>query len=317
MKKIDIEKWGLDIIERIENKQQIEDDFVELKCEWIDSKKAARQIAGHANAARGHDILWLIGIDEEKGLVGAKNEELANWFAQVKSEYDGNIYPDLTSLNISYKGKTVVALHFETERAPYVVKNPNHGKTGSVIEQFVPWRESNSTRAANRNDFIKLLVPLKSKPKFVFKKLNLSLRRQPNKPGEDLWMLTGYGFLELTKQETLIIPSDEIRAVIKISGSDEIILPIFHIKPLSASIQNGHREIIVENSGMLVFDFRRSIDEGNMLPGGPAKIKLCMRPAGWQESFIEFIDLKEKEETASHEVKVWELDNTLDYKTFQ
>ncbi len=79
MKSSLIEVWALSIIERINSRKPIEDSRVELKSEWIEPQKSARQIAGHANTARGESILWLIGVDEDKGVVDVQQEELANW----------------------------------------------------------------------------------------------------------------------------------------------------------------------------------------------------------------------------------------------
>lgn len=47
----------------------------ELKAEWLPdhSKVARRQIAGHANVARGD--LWLIGVDEKRGVAGVDQQE--------------------------------------------------------------------------------------------------------------------------------------------------------------------------------------------------------------------------------------------------
>ena len=140
MRPHEIENWVLQLIERIKNRQPIEDSRVELKSTWIPAEKASRQIAGHANAARGSPILWLIGIDEKTGLVGAKHEELATWYAKVKSQFNG-VAPSLMNLNIPIQGKTVVALLFETDRAPYVVINPVYGKTGGgAVSHEAPWR---------------------------------------------------------------------------------------------------------------------------------------------------------------------------------
>jgi hypothetical protein len=47
----------------------VEDDLIEFKRTWIKPHKAARRIAAHANAARGQDILWLIGVDPAGDLV--------------------------------------------------------------------------------------------------------------------------------------------------------------------------------------------------------------------------------------------------------
>ena len=67
MKAIEIEYWALRILERVEKHQPIEDTWVELKAEWpVETAKTARQLAGHANAARGEPVLWLIGVDEKR-----------------------------------------------------------------------------------------------------------------------------------------------------------------------------------------------------------------------------------------------------------
>ena len=117
MKPHQIESWALKIIDRVEANQPIEDFRVELKSDWIPAEKAARRIAGHANASRGAPILWLIGVGEERGVTGARHEDLADWYAKVKAQFDGWT-PQLTDLNIPVEQDTVVALLFETERVP-------------------------------------------------------------------------------------------------------------------------------------------------------------------------------------------------------
>ena len=165
MKPIEIESWALRILEKVEKHSPIEDSLVELKTEWIEPSKAARRIAGHANAARGESILWLIGVNEKSNIVGANHQELSNWFSAVQSHFDG-ITPDLQTVNVAYKGKTIAALCFDTSRAPFVVKNPAFGKTaGEPVEWEVPWREGTKTRSAGRNDLILLLSPLSALPK--------------------------------------------------------------------------------------------------------------------------------------------------------
>jgi hypothetical protein len=164
MKPIEIESWALRVLEKTEKHSPIEDSLVELKADWPEAPKAARRIAGHANAARGESILWLIGVDEKKGVVGVNHQELSNWFSAVQSHFDG-ITPHLQTVNVAYKGKTVAALCFDTSRAPFVVKNPAFGKTaGEPVEWEVPWREGTKTRSADRNDLILLLSPLSALP---------------------------------------------------------------------------------------------------------------------------------------------------------
>ncbi len=164
MRQIQIEAWAIDIIERVNSNKPIEDSRVELKSEWTEPQKAARQLAGHANAARGEPILWLIGVDEDNGVKGISSIELANWFAAVQSEFDG-VVPSLVDLNLPINGVVVVALYFETDRAPYVIRNPLFGsEKGGAISYETPWREGTSTRSARRSDLIKILVPIISLP---------------------------------------------------------------------------------------------------------------------------------------------------------
>jgi len=159
-----IEAWALQIISRVEGRFLVEDSRVELKRVWPDQEKAARQIAGHANSSFGSDVLWIVGVDESTGVVGVAPEELANWWPAVCSYFDG-VAPSLTDLHLTIKGKTVVCLYFETNRPPYVVKNPVYGKPGGgPVNWEVPWREGANTRTAAHNDLVRLLIPTLSQP---------------------------------------------------------------------------------------------------------------------------------------------------------
>ena len=113
-----IEAWAIRVLELVENKQNVEDTRVELKTEWpTEMNKVARQIGGHANAARGEPILWLIGVDERAGkVIGAPPSEFANWYPAVGKEFEGTA-PECIHLNVPHNGVTVPALLFETDRA--------------------------------------------------------------------------------------------------------------------------------------------------------------------------------------------------------
>ncbi len=51
----------------------------------------------------------------------------------------------------------VVAMLFETDRAPFVVKNPAYGTVGGdPVSLEVPWREGATTRSARRRDLLRL-----------------------------------------------------------------------------------------------------------------------------------------------------------------
>lgn len=159
----EIEVWALQIIDRVEKNQPIEDSRVELKADWAnkDPHKTARQIAGHANAAMGDNILWLLGLDETRGAIGLDNDvESSNWHSSIKKHFQEVAPTPLKSINIPYQNKTIYAILFETNRAPYLITNPKGGK----IEYEVPWRELNSIRTARRHDLLKILVPKSKLP---------------------------------------------------------------------------------------------------------------------------------------------------------
>jgi hypothetical protein len=177
MRRIEIEAWALRVMETVEANRKVEDANVELKSIWIDPVKAARRLAGHANAARGDTILWLIGVDEENGITGAPAQELSNWFSAVQAQFDG-VYPDLQDLVVSFKDKTIAALCFATDRAPYVVRNPAFGKMpGESVQLEVPWREGIKTRSATRNDLLLLLSTQVVRPKVELLKCRIDRKK--------------------------------------------------------------------------------------------------------------------------------------------
>jgi hypothetical protein len=160
MTPIQIEAWALRVIDQVKRGQPNEDSLVELKAVWPpDVAKTARQIAAHANTARGQPLLWLMGVDEKTGVTGVDRANLANWYPQIEACFDG-LAPDLRDLNVPVEGKTVVALLFDTTRAPFVVTN----QAGGAISHEVPWRQGTRTRSARREELVRLLVPHLSMP---------------------------------------------------------------------------------------------------------------------------------------------------------
>jgi len=274
-----IEAWALNIIDRVKAGQPIEDSRIELKSGWIDPLKAARRIAGHANAIRGGPILWLIGIDEKSGvIVGAKREDLANWYKQVKVQFDG-VSPDLTSINIPVDGTTVVALYFETDRIPFVVLNPSHGKPeGGPVEREVPWREGTATRSATRADLLRLLVPIQGLPEVEI--LAGELQVDPNSYGDErhnsiIWRLQMMLYVIPADREQVCIPLHKCAGSVRFEGFEHevswsnislrpphpITTPTFTpfstdrvpeiIRRRSLTIEGTEREVLINGPGVL------------------------------------------------------------------
>ena len=212
MRASQIENWVLDVIDRVEAGQPNEDARVELKAKWIDPQKAARRLAGHANSARGDPILWLIGVDQKKGVVGAEHEELANWYPSIKSQFDG-MAPTMVDINVEYKGKTVVALYFETDRAPFVTRNPSYGvEGGGPIEFEVPWREGTSIRTADRSDLIRLLVPILGLPQVETLGGELTIRKHD----KYRWYLDLQLYITPQEPTVVVIPFHRCKATVKL-----------------------------------------------------------------------------------------------------
>jgi len=125
----------------------------------MEFNKIARRIAGLANAALGEPVILLIGLSEEKGVIGiTTKKDLAEWWPQVRAEFDGE-HPSLQDMNLEASGQTIVALCFETDRAPYVVKNAAYGTSPTSVSCEVPWREGTSIRSARRADLLRILTP--------------------------------------------------------------------------------------------------------------------------------------------------------------
>jgi hypothetical protein len=208
MRPFEIEAWVLRVADDVTQKRTVEDSLVELKSVWPPPESAARQIAAHANAARGAPILWIIGLDEKKGVCGASPNELADWFPAVRSQFN-QVHPDLHDLNVRIGDQTVVALFFATERAPFVVKNPRYGSDGGgSVEWEVPWREGRSTRTAKREDLIRLLAPLSTLPEAECLDCRLSVYDEKNQAAEAGWdwHVTGKLYVIPSGAETLVFP---------------------------------------------------------------------------------------------------------------
>lgn len=166
MRPAQLEAWTLSIVDRVLADQPLEDSRVELKDRWIDPVKAARRLAGHANAAYGDSILWIIGIDEKQGLTGATQNDLAQWLPQVYSEFESIVPTLISDIVVPVQNTFVVALLFDTSRAPYIIYNPVRNQPGcGPVEREVPWREGTRVRSARREDLIRMLVPLLPIPK--------------------------------------------------------------------------------------------------------------------------------------------------------
>lgn len=328
MRKHEIEYWVLRIIDMVVNKQPVEDDRVELKSIWSpDHKKTARQIAGHANAARGEPILWIIGVDERKGVKGVDHEELSNWFNSVKSCFDESLAPDLTSLVVPYDNKTVTALFFETDRAPFVIKN----RSGGQITHEVPWREGNSTRSAKRTDLIKILSPLQRNPVVDILGGELILRKyiDTQKMSEKFYLsLKLELYVTTISTNIVVIPFHNCNITLKPQNSDNLIyLDKVRLDPptrtkligqkgriqtevinRSLTIRSTDNEVLINTAGLLYLKGELDFGESFYKINDEIVIKAILRPVN-AEIPISILGIMQQTGGEEHErgIKQWKL----------
>jgi len=257
-----LEYWVHEVLDRVLRSAPIEDSRVELKRQWIDPDKAARRIAGHANACRGEQVLWIVGVDEESGVVGASHTEFSNWHSQVLSRFDG-IAPSVQDLVVDHSGQTVVALCFDTSRAPFVTKNPMYNTPGGGPISFeIPWREGTAVRSARREDIIRLLVPLQTIPTVELLDGRIVLIRNPEaSPPIFRAQLTAY--LVPQREDQIVAPVHKFITSFRFNKVDDSWIPRhvrFVASPGSVTLSASDTELVIRGPGLCTIDFRFSMD---------------------------------------------------------
>ena len=242
-----LEHWVLQVLDRIVRGEPDEDSRVELKREWPDPAAAARRIAGHANACRGEEVLWIIGADEKAASVpGAPDKEISKWYAEVSRRFDG-IAPSLHDLVVMYSGAAVVALLFETGRAPFVTKNP----AGGPISLEVPWREATSVRSARREDLIRLLVPLLRTPELELLDGEIRVFQGSSIGEPPIFESTLALYVVPRDDHRLVAPAHKALASLEFQGVDSLHTPTrirFQASP-SATLSTTPGELVIGGPG--------------------------------------------------------------------
>lgn len=263
-----------ELLDRVVRHQVVESQVAELKAEWPDPpEKAARQLAGHANAARGERILWIIGADEKSGTISTPAGDHLQWWQRVRARFD-ELAPDLLfDIAVPYQGQTVRALMFETQRAPYVVK------VGDTDRLEVPWREATGTRSARHSDLIRVLVP--------------ELKVPDVEPLDGLvWMRGGEWRMSLELYVTphgrarVVIPFHRCQAELILPDAAPISLERISLGPSvakSGTIRGSSNEVLIDGPGLVVMvGFAPSTLDPNRLPA-VVRAKVTLRLAGDSE----------------------------------
>lgn len=252
MRITDIEVRVFQIVEQLKRGQQIEDDRVELKREWILGNKAARRLAGHANTVRGEPILWIFGIDEKaRVVVDLDLLEVSNWFAQVKSQFVQDVYPDIIRhANVIVDDKQLIAIAFDTERAPYLVKN----EKGGEITCDVPIRKGVSTYSANRSQLLSILAPVHRQPIIDFIRADASASEAPLSPGaaklgEWAWLFSAKFYVSPQSSSRVVLPFHQMRWTLEVNGETVSELGFENNKVSTVEVTTS--EVIIDKPGMV------------------------------------------------------------------
>jgi hypothetical protein len=161
---------------------RVEDDLVECKSQWPDStnRRSARQLAGHANKARGEPILWIIGLDEDAHMLTAvRSVDVADWWPTMSSRFDQEA-PELEHHLVVHVGErqAVTALRFLTDRSPYLILG---GGEDGKLDREVPIRDGTRTRSARRDELLRLLIPAVAPPAAQLLSATLTVDYEPAK----------------------------------------------------------------------------------------------------------------------------------------
>ncbi|WP_247046260.1 ATP-binding protein [Arthrobacter rhizosphaerae] len=206
MRAIDLEARVITAVDRIRDKQFVENDLIECKRSWPQENKA-RQLAGSLNRAGGDPVIYIIGIDDKTGGVhDVSDTDILDWWNQIVAKFEHTPPELIRHIDVQVgEGEHVVALAISSDRAPYVVKT---GSANPSLE--VPMREGTGTRSARRDELLRLLIPTVRLPEVIV--LDVGLRGEYYSQGGT----TGTQTLSCTGQ---------LRIYVEHSGNGLITLP--------------------------------------------------------------------------------------------
>jgi len=312
-----------DMVEQVQAQRLPEDDFVELKADWIEPPRAARRLAAHANTARGEPILWLIGLDEKKGVVATTRQEPSEWLSQVEKFFDGPAPRLVMHRILPFNSGSVTALLFATDEGPYVVTDGVSGKAGTFSRE-VPWRDGVRTRSAHRADLLRLLVPLQRLPLLdvvgghvrVWREQDGGRKRAARVPGTDeahniLYRIELGVFVTPWNLKRICFPYHQVRveieAPVAIALDNEVELRAERSETSSA----GPMQTTLSGAGVLVV---RGAALGPDI-ASEATLSVCarLRPAGFAASAVARARMTPRTSKMSAPSQWWAVDTQSGY----
>lgn len=253
--------------------------------------------AGHANAAGGEPILWLVGVDQvTTKLTGFPAEDTAAVWRRLLREFNGHHAPEpSTDVRVPWKNSAVLAIRFETDQPPYVVRNAASGP----VDWDVPWRTLTETRSATREQLLRILVPVSRQPTVDVRPSTLFIEERDGEEKRDFWQVALALYIVPPEDGRYVYPFKDF--VVDVSVGDVAISFQEHLKvtvpwewarggggfttgmpsrrPASLTMEQGPHELIVYAAGQFHVD-SWAYTERRPIPKGRVEISLAFREAG-------------------------------------
>jgi len=269
----DLDVVVFNALDRIERGQPLEDSRLELKSDWsatpAEHHRYARQIAALCNAARGGEAVLVVGVSERHGVVGCNGVEVGAWWRTITRWLD-DPPPEPHARILHSKGKSVVALMFDTSYVPMVVRRPmeNAGRLVPDHDSLeIPWRGVTDARSARRRDLVEMLLASAQAPQFeIIEGLLDLVATTRGADGPQAMRLTIRTYVDLPVGADTVIPkhrcagyvvADEVDTPImfdETAASVEVLAPfptwaVQHRPEQLALASAGHNQVILHGPG--------------------------------------------------------------------
>lgn len=305
------------IVEALRRGESAPDGSTTLFPAWPAPRRGlARQLAACANAARGRDLLWLVGIDPgragSKALRGALVAQAEAWVAHVSAHFDG-IAPRMLALEIPYaqspRRRSVVALHIETGRAPFVVCGPRG-------QRETPWLDGDGAgvRPARRLELVTLLSPLQDLPGLEILEADLSVYKNPHVSAAARatfrWTLDAAVYVMPGAEARVVIPLHRCRGTISIAGSsfrNEATDVSLTADKNSPAIRITESAALIEGLGRFFIYCCGSTREPDLSWQNPAELLFDCTPAGSARAAVGTATLRCEAPSEANQAGRWRL----------
>ncbi len=278
---------------------------------------AARLLAAHANAARGRDVLWLVGVDAAGGGPGADVGRFDGWLAAMLPFFDG-LAPHVTRLKVPLApaagkspARTALALHVETGRAPFVVRAA--GARSARLE--VPWFDvaTGAIRPAGRLELVKLLTPLQDIPQLEILEGDLTFYKNQHSPYSRAtfrWTLDGALYLVPRGQDRVILPLHRCRAAL-LGAETSFAAPAAEINFTADKNSPGVRltesAILLEGLGRIFIYCSGSTSAPELPLAHGLRLTVDLQPAGADRTATVATTMRPAQVTEGNQAGRWKL----------